>query len=170
MLLYLNTIADGRSVLSQRVRIEGEQASWLFCAEDLKCRAEIDNIQTQISVHLFYEGAVRLECSRCLKQFDFPVKGDFYSIIKKRSSENRHLSSVEDECDFFYDDTTEALDIRGVLFDEIFIGLPMKPLCSDMCEGFPLRFDNEHTAVEKKDVDPRWETLRKLAHKEDKSL
>jgi len=162
MILNLKTIADGRSVLSQRVRIEGEQASWLSCTEDFQCRAEIDNIQTQISVHLFYEGALCLECSRCLKRFDFPIKGDFYTIIKKRSPDHHHESTAEEDSDFLYDDETEELDMNGVLFEEIAIAVPMKPLCSETCPGMQVGENVATGTMEKKEIDPRWEMLKKF--------
>jgi len=56
MVINIKRIPEGRSALSQFVKIEGEQEAWLTCTDDLNCRAEIDRIQSQITVHLFYQG------------------------------------------------------------------------------------------------------------------
>jgi uncharacterized protein len=165
MLLNIHRIPEGRSVLSQNVTIEGEQASWVSIVGNVHCRTEIDNIQTQITAHVFYESTVQLECSRCLKKFDYPIKGDFYTLIKKRSPDVHPIDAVDEESDFFYDDLTDELDIRSVLFDEMILALPMKPLCSENCSGISAYKELEKEPAPKNNSDPRWEALGKLKSK-----
>jgi uncharacterized protein len=165
MLLKIKSIPDGRSVLSQNVTVEGEQAAWVSIVGAVRCRADIDAIQQSITAHVFYECTVGLECSRCLKRFEFPLQGDFYSIIKKRSPDRHQISPEQEESDFFYDDTTDELDISGALIDEMLLALPMKPLCSENCPGISMQKEIAIDASSAKKTDPRWETLNKLKSK-----
>ncbi|HEX7511124.1 MAG TPA: DUF177 domain-containing protein, partial [Chitinivibrionales bacterium] len=67
-----------------------------------------------------------------------------------------------DDSDFLYDDETEELDMNGVLFEEIAIAVPMKPLCSETCPGMQVGETVATGTMEKKEIDPRWETLKKF--------
>ena len=165
MLLNCLKIPEGRSVLSQNVTIEGEQRAWISCVGDVNCRAEIDRIPSQISVHVFYQGIVTLECSRCLKKFDRSQAGDFYIVIKKRSSGQAASKVPAEEDDFFFDDETDEIDLSGALFDDMILALPMKPLCSEDCLGIPSFKEDAIDVSQTKIPDSRWEALMKLKEK-----
>jgi uncharacterized protein len=161
MVLIIGNIPEGRSVLSQKVDVEEDRAQWIPLIGDLLCRAEIDRLQTRISVHLFYEGNVELECSRCLKKITLPVAGDCYVILKHGHADKNH-SGEEEESDFYFNDTTDAIDIRSALFDDILLSVPLKPLCSETCQGIPLASAGALPSQENKQADPRWDGLRKI--------
>jgi uncharacterized protein len=162
MLLNCLKIPEGRSVLSQNVTIEGEQWEWISCVGDVHCRAEIDRIPSQISVHVFYQGIVTLECSRCLKKYDRSLAGDFYIVMKKRSSGQAASKVPVEEDDFFFDDETDEIDLSGALFDDMVLAVPMKPLCSEDCLGIPLLKKDAIDVSQAKTPDTRWEALMKL--------
>jgi uncharacterized protein len=127
------------------------------------CRAEIDRLQTRISVHLFYQGKIELECSRCLKIIEHTIAGDCY-VFLKHGSRNKNSPEDDEECDFFFNDTTEEIDIRSVLFDDVILSLPLKPLCFEACPGIPLTVNGDDSVQDKKQGDPRWEGLKKINH------
>jgi uncharacterized protein len=164
MILPVKRVPDGHSVLSQNVEISGEQAQWLH-AKTLTCRAEIDRIRSQLHVHLFYTGSVEVECARCLTPFDFPVTGDFRVVCMHRSEVGKNDELSEEEIDFVFDDTTDEIDLAPLIYEEIMVALPMKPLCSEQCPGIAIvEKDFAGTKIEEKEgpVDPRWEALKKL--------
>jgi uncharacterized protein len=168
MVLTIGKIPDGRSVLSQKVEVEEDRAEWIPLIGDLLCRAEIDRIQTRISVHMFYEGKTELECSRCLRKIEYPIRGECFVLLKNSSTEKKrpavHQEISYEECDFTYNDSTDEIDIRSAIFDEILLSLPLKPLCSEACPGIPRKSETE-TIVEKPKTtnsDPRWENLKKI--------
>jgi uncharacterized protein len=166
MIINVSVIPEGRSVLSQVVKIEGEQARWLVCGQGLNCRAEIDRIHSRIAVHLFYTGTVELECSRCLVHFNYPVVGDFYIVLTNRSAEKKRESRHEEDVDFSFDDGTEEIDIGTAIFDEIITTLPMKPVCRETCPGIldasiETIMRHEPSPVED-DIDPRWNGLKSI--------
>jgi uncharacterized protein len=169
MVINLKRIPEGRSALSQFVKIEGEQEAWLTCTDDLNCRAEIDRIQSQITVHIFYQGAVLLDCSRCLTKFNNPVSGEFYVLLKKRSAEKKRPGPGEEDSDFYFDDNTDDIDMRSAIYDDIMTTLPLKPICSEGCEGIlvPLKElkSTVHDPGGEEHIDPRWDALKKLKKK-----
>ena len=169
MVINIKRIPEGRSALSQFVKIEGEQEAWLTCTDDLNCRAEIDRIQSQITVHLFYQGAVLLDCSKCLTRFSYAVSGDFHILLKNRSADKTHRASFEDDIDFYFDDGTDEIDVRSAIFDDIITTLPLKPICSEECPGILVPLEPSKPAGqgpgEENRIDPRWEGLKKLRMK-----
>jgi uncharacterized protein len=167
MILPVKRIPDGHSVLSQNVEISGEQAQWLH-AKTLVCRAEIDRIRSQLHVHIFYTGSVEVECARCLTPFDFPVAGDFRVVCvhaRGASDVGKNDELSEEEIDFVFDDTTDEIDLVPLVYEEIMVSLPMKPLCSEQCPGLAVEEKGTagtKTAEKEVPVDPRWEALKKL--------
>ena len=164
MILPVKRIPDGHSVLSQNVEINGEQAQWLH-AKTLACRAEIDRIRSQLHVHIFYTGSVEVECARCLTSVDFPVTGDFRIVCVHRSDAGKNGELPEEEIDFVFDDTTDEIDLVSLIYEEIMVSLPMKPLCSEQCPGLAVEEKGTagtKTAEKEAPVDPRWEALKKL--------
>jgi uncharacterized protein len=174
MILPVTRILDGHSVLSQTVEICGEHAQWL-AAKNLLCRAEIDRIRSQLYIQLFFTGSVQVECARCCKLFDFPVQGDFRIVCVHRSVEGnagKNSGFSEEDIDFIFDDTTDEIDLTPLIYEEIMISLPMKPLCSEECTGISLqKKDSGPPAaargnMQEKEIDPRWEALKILKIKD----
>jgi uncharacterized protein len=97
-----------------------------------------------------------------LKKFEFSVQGECYVVLKNTSADKKHLEVQEEESDFFFNDTTDEVDIRSAVFDDILLSLPLKPLCFEACPGFPLPMNATIENQEKKCIDPRWEELKKL--------
>jgi len=135
MILPIKRIPEGHSLLSQVVELNEEQAKWLR-TKKIQCHAEIDRIRSQVHVRIFYEGKVSVDCSRCLTPIEFPIKGEFRIVCVHRSDTGNDGTFNEDEIDFVFDDSTDDLDATALIYEEIMIALPMKPLCSDDCSGF----------------------------------
>jgi uncharacterized protein len=170
MILPVTRILDGHSVLSQTVEISGEHAQWL-AAKNLLCRAEIDRIRSQLYIQLFFTGSVQVECARCCKPFDFPVQGDFRIVCVHRSeagNTGKISDFSEEDIDFIFDDTTDEIDLTSLIYEEVMISLPMKPLCSEQCTGISLPKKGAGPSAaareknQEKEIDPRWEALKKL--------
>lgn len=168
MILPIKRIPDGHSVLSQTVEMSGEQEQWLK-AKTLACRAEIDRIRSQLHVQLFYTGTVQVECARCCKQFDLPVEGDFRIMCVHASGTGIDSGFSRQEIDFVFDDATDEIDVAPLIYEEVMVSLPMKPLCSEQCTGITVEKQGMaeiKTAENSEAIDPRWEALKKLKIKE----
>jgi uncharacterized protein len=169
MVLTIGKIPEGRSVLSQKVEVEEDRAQWVPLIGNLECRAEIDRIQKRITVHVFYEGKLGLECSRCLRKIEYPVKGECFVLLKNTSADKKKPAeqeeSEEEENDFTFTDSTEEIDIRSAIFDEILLSLPLKPLCSEACPGMEIKPDIAEEQPKAESSDPRWDKLKKIRFK-----
>ncbi len=69
------------------------------------------------------KGTLKLECDRCLKEFNFPLNLNFIT----------HFSLLEDEDSWPIEGN--QIDLSKVIYEEISLNLPMKKICSDKCKG-----------------------------------
>ena len=88
------------------------------------------------------KGKMILECSRCLKPFPY----DFDIEINKEIEEK----DIKDLKNF---------DLNEMLTEDIFMTIPIKPLCSEDCEGIcpecGQNLNEGDCDCETKDIDPR---------------
>ncbi|HUI92975.1 MAG TPA: DUF177 domain-containing protein [Chitinivibrionales bacterium] len=165
MLLTIRKIPEGHSVLSQSVPVSGEKAEGLVTAGDVACKAEIDRLQSQIHLKLTYDCVVRTQCSRCLAPVDCPVSGEFRIVMQEKSRVPARNALPDEEVDLFFTEADDTVDLAPLIYEEILLSLPMKPLCSESCTGIPAGHDQAITVEYEKAVDPRWEALKKLQKK-----
>lgn len=88
-----------------------------------------------VSLEVKIETAVDLECCRCLGGFTFPVKTEFkYTLIpiKEIFEEELELTS-EDLLTGYYEN--DVIELDQVVFEQILLQLPLKPICNDLCKG-----------------------------------
>lgn len=73
-------------------------------------------------------------CSRCLSPFEFPVDAAFDLVYLPEE-----LDILRDELDeddigrMFYQN--HQIDLREVILEQLNLTFPLKPLCSESCEG-----------------------------------
>lgn len=77
-----------------------------------------------------------LVCSRCLKEFSFPIKVDFsdeYIPYREFTEKTEHeLTKDELDVNFYQDD---EIDIEDLIREQILLTVPMKSLCKSDCQG-----------------------------------
>lgn len=97
-----------------------------------------------------------LECSRCLREFSFPVEWDADEVFA--------LEKVPGEETYAMEDT--RVDLGPPVEEAVVLAVPMKPLCDDACAGIcPVcgeLVDEKHVAHDEEKVDARMEVLRQL--------
>ena len=101
-------------------------------------------------------------CARCLDPVDVEIHSDLSVIyvpgekVKDAEDKGEVEYTLEDaEADTLpYDGETVVLD--DLVRDELLLGVPMIPLCSEDCPGMsPAPGSDETAASEKKAIDPR---------------
>lgn len=108
-----------------------------------------------------------LVCSRCLKNFPYPVKINFnaeYAPYFKFTGEEEHeLTKEELDVSFYQGD---EINIGGLIKEQIILAVPMKPLCKSDCRGLCLKCGENLNEISCdcsfEEVDPRLEPLKKL--------
>ena len=138
MLLDLNKIH------APRERYEKVYAPGAFSADDEAFRV-VDPVSLAFDIlkdkrHFQLTGTVttilELPCSRCLEPFRLPVDAAFnlrYLPPSERSSDDDKEIAEEDVDISFYQD--DQIDLTGLLREQFYLALPMKPLCREDCRG-----------------------------------
>src|SRR5438128_8256287 len=79
---------------------------------------------------------LELPCSRCLEPFTLPVDAEFdlrYQPHAHNVGEGEREVEEDDLTTAFYEN--DAIDLGQLMAEQFYLALPMKPLCSDDCEG-----------------------------------
>jgi len=118
------------------VHVEGEESFALEAGGRLACRVEKGENE---SVHVRGRLTAQLgvDCSRCLTAFSYPVVQEldlFYlpRVAGLDSEEDAELSDRELVV-AYYDGA--QVDLGEMIREQLFLGVPMKRLCSDGCQG-----------------------------------
>ncbi len=128
--------------------------------QDMEVEIEIENTGRLLVGKGWVHTLVRLPCSRCLKDVDYPIDAPL------------NLSMVEDvQSDKFNDDdiivfSNNEVDIGPQVEEAVFLALPLNPLCSEDCRGLCIRCGADQNAgpcsCSDQEIDPRWEKLKNL--------
>jgi uncharacterized protein len=104
-------------------------------------------------------------CSRCLTPFEFPIDSKFDLIyMPEEMAEGKEELGEEDMDRMFYSDRN--IDLRSVILEQLNLTFPLKPLCSEACEGIcavcgELIHDGKCSCLVR-ESDPRFEQLKFL--------
>jgi len=71
------------------------------------------------------ETALACECARCLKPFRFPIELEHFATLAELKGED--AITIEGEFG----------DLTPLLREDIYLGLPVNPLCRPDCRGLP---------------------------------
>lgn len=77
-----------------------------------------------------------LSCSRCLEDFQYTVSADIDIDINRKDSHNE-ADEVElkgEDLDVYFFENNE-IDLNPLVYEEVLLNLPMKPLCMEECKG-----------------------------------
>jgi uncharacterized protein len=109
--------------------------------------------------------ALELACSRCLEPFAMPIDREFdlrylpASAAESNGATDHEGAELEDDdvAVTFYRD--EQIDLNELLREQFYLALPMKPLCTENCQGICSQCGtNRNTAP--CDCHPQWEDPR----------
>ncbi|MBP2019257.1 uncharacterized protein J2Z79_002684 [Symbiobacterium terraclitae] len=99
--------------------------------------AEIWNLGDRLLVQAALTGEAELSCGRCLGRYREPVEVSFDEEFVEGEPGEGEPAVQEDEDSgrtvSFY--TGDEIDLTDPLRDNILLALPMKPLCSEDCQG-----------------------------------
>jgi len=97
---------------------------------------------TNVGATVLFEGRVRtkvrLNCSRCLTDFDQPVDIDLeeeYSIKPPRTPAGVKEVKLTGKDFVFAVDGDNTIDLSEVVRQNILTGLPIQPICGKLCPG-----------------------------------
>ncbi|MCX8022393.1 MAG: DUF177 domain-containing protein [Syntrophorhabdaceae bacterium] len=79
--------------------------------------------------------SLSLPCSRCLENFSLEIDTTLdVDLILKPTFEEKEIELISDEMDIYFFDG-EKIDIVPIVYDEVMLSIPIKPLCQEGCRG-----------------------------------
>lgn len=93
-----------------------------------------DGRRFRLAGHL--ETRLELPCSRCLEPFPWPIDVSFdlqYQPQSTNVGDGEHEVEEDDLSTAYYEN--EEIDLGQLIREQIYLALPMKPLCRDDCRG-----------------------------------
>jgi len=113
---------------------------------------------------------LELPCSRCLEPFTFAVTQAFdlrYQPHAQNSGEGEREIEEDDLTTAFYDN--DVIDLGQLMREQFYLALPMKPLCSEACQGLcavcGTNLNRETCQCTREWDDPRLAALRQLKNR-----
>ncbi|MFQ5878144.1 MAG: DUF177 domain-containing protein [Acidobacteriota bacterium] len=121
-----------------------------------------------VSFHGEIETVATLPCSRCLEPYRLPLRMRFellYTTEPDRGERGEMRVDADDVLLTRYDGV--RIDLRELLSEQVYLGLPLKPLCRPECQGLCPRCGanlnhGDCGCPEEKTGDPRLEILKTL--------
>jgi uncharacterized protein len=114
---------------------------------------------------------IELACSRCLEDFAIPVDAPFDLMFlpaaDQPADEEREIEEDDLGTSFYRDG---VIDLRDLVREQLYLALPMKPLCQEPCRGLcpqcGTNLNSGSCSCAPAWEDPRMAPLRALARKQ----
>ena len=136
----------------------------------VSARLRTEKAGAEIMVKGDLRAEIKLICSRCLKEYNgkLTVSVDVVYHPVDELKDEAHLNEVKSEeldLDFY---SGEEIDLIDLVKEQVELNIPMKPLCDDACKGICPKCGTDlnirSCTCSVKDIDPRFESLKKLLH------
>jgi len=94
----------------------------------------IKKIGNEIRIKGKVKTCLSIICSRCLIPFDFPIESNFdLAFLPEELNLVKEGLGSDDLNNFFY--YNRQIDLREVVLEQLNLTFPVKPLCSEECQG-----------------------------------
>jgi len=99
---------------------------------EVNAQWEYDHVRVNGSV----QSAVRLTCSRCLAEYQSEIASDFTIFYTQagKASEDEEVELTDEEL-ISVSYQGEEIDLDFEISEQVMMGIPYKPLCSESCKG-----------------------------------
>jgi uncharacterized protein len=131
--------------------------------QPVRAEMSVKRIGNEIRIKGKVKTCFSFVCSRCLMPFKFPVDSSFDLIyLPEELDILKEELGTEDLNNYFYRD--QQIDLSEVVLEQLNLTFPVKPLCSEKCQGIcPVCGKNQKDGkcgcvVE--DSDPRLQKLK----------
>lgn len=123
----------------------------------------VKRIGEEISIKGRINTRLSFNCSRCLVPFEFPINSHFDLVyLPEELDEIKEELEAGDMSRVLY--YIQKIDIKAVILEQLNLTFPVKPLCSESCQGIcpvcgKIIRDGECSCVNTRN-DPRLEKLK----------
>lgn len=139
-----------------RIHLDAFRLDEDLIARDIIGTTHLTRVGAAILVMARLEAIVPVECVRCLRVFDQPVKVRFteqfrqsIDVFSGHAIEDDELTTDEDGEPDFVIDANHELDLDEAIRQWIVLSLPMRPVCDD-CPGPPVEGQGDDTKADER--------------------
>ena len=122
-------------------------------------KLKIENIEMGIRVSGKIESQIRVECYRCLKQFDRSEQVEISEVYRKYEKDETQPPEGEK-----FEIEDESIDVSPLAEQAFLLALPVKILCDKECKGLCPNcgkdLNKEKCDCKTEQTDPRWSKLK----------
>jgi uncharacterized protein len=94
----------------------------------------VRRVGEEISIKGRITTRISFNCSRCLNPFEFPIDSHFDLVyLPEELFEMKDELESEDMDRFFY--FNQKIDLKEIVLEQLNLTFPVKPLCSEDCQG-----------------------------------
>ncbi len=173
MKIDIRNIGEGGRKIDMRIPRSRLQVKDEFeVTEDVSVEGTVEKVNGEIICNLNFETAVLMPCSRCLRETIIQLAEKFRTVIALERHSEEAEESEEEEFDAAAEDDRhkfldgDRLDINRVVLEQVYLSLPMKPLCREDCRGLCTvcgrNLNEGECDCDRTTVDPRLKILEKL--------
>jgi uncharacterized protein len=102
----------------------------------LRVRAKVSKAVDKFLIQGTIRGGIRIRCDRCLEPYHRELESLFHVYLvapgKGADGEEIELLDEDMEVDFIKGD---AIDLKDIVREQIYLSLPMKSICKESCRG-----------------------------------
>jgi len=103
-------------------------------AAPVRIRGSVERNGETVDLTGRLNATVRLSCARCLESFDLPVDREF--VLRLVAEETGPEAAKDADADVSVFQAPEGrADLREIATEQIYLSLPMKPVCREDCKG-----------------------------------
>jgi len=108
--------------------------SLVFSGQKVGLALRLEQVDTSILARGSIAATAHLSCSRCLEEFDLPLKADFtfQFLPSLETKDDVDAADAGDGCIAFQG---EEIPLGEQLRQELELGLPFRPICKEDCQG-----------------------------------
>ena len=133
----------------------------------ISAQLKIMQIDSEVIVKGEVMADVKLQCSRCLMDFDqrlsVPVDVAYHPLEALKGEERHEIMVGELDMDFY---PGEEVNLMTLVKEQTVLHIPMKPLCTNRCKGLCLtcgkNLNTGYCTCSEKEKDSRFSVLKKL--------
>jgi uncharacterized protein len=111
------------------------EADEVIRVEDVVVKGHVVPRRSGMSFRGTISGKVVVPCARCLAPFELEVARDFDLNYSTRPPDARETHIAEEDLNEAFLGEEEGIDLEQVAAEQIYLDLPMKPLCRPDCRG-----------------------------------
>lgn len=133
MKINIDRVRNGQTTFTFQVPVDAMEILGVEPDQkDIEIQVEADMIGHELHLQIKLNSEFRIACSRCLESFIFQGHEKMIKVYHY----NTHIRHTMKDGDFIELPVgTTEIDLSEDIRDMVFLTLPMKPLCSESCQG-----------------------------------